>query len=149
MNKGVEILIERMKTNPEDFDHDGKFADTARRIREEISGSYGDKQPWFTRHLLTEAEWEKLRDAFIEMSRDKFTESVMKNLLKDKEEPRKVYPQGAGFGLSTGTSASLIANPNAGTLTLNNGSGQSVTLTPEMVEYLEDRVKEYKNGGAF
>jgi len=149
MNKGVEILIERMKTNPEDFDHDGKFADTARRIREEISGSYGDKQPWFTRHLLTEAEWEKLKDAFIEMSRDKFTESVMKNILKEKEEPRRIYPQSAGFGLSTGTTgSSIVANSNAGTLTLNC-NGNSATLTPEMVKFLHDRVEEHINGGTF
>lgn len=159
MNQGVEILIERMKTNPEDFSHDGKFADTARRIREGITGEDTNKAPWFTRHLLTENEWEALKIAYIEMSRDRFTQSVMKNLLKEKEEPQKIYPQAAGFGLSaqtlgplsvsTGTGPSIVANSNAGTLTLNNGSGQSVTLTPEMVEYLEDRVKDYKNGGTF
>lgn len=152
MNKGVEILIERMRSNPEDFSPDGKFADTSRRIREGITGEDANKMPWFTRHLLTANEWEALKIAYIEMSRDRFTQSVMKNLLKEKEEPKKIYPQTAytspNLGLSTGTSASIIANSNAGTLTLN-ANGKSTTLTPEMVEYLEDRVKEYKNGGTF
>lgn len=150
MNKGVEILIERMRSNPEDFAPDGRFGDTARRIREGITGEDTNKMPWFTRHLLTANEWEALKTAYVEMSRDRFTQSVMKNLLKEKEEPQKMYPDIAytspNLGLSTGTTgASIIANSNAGTLTLNNGSGQSVTLTPEMVDYLEDRVKEYKN----
>lgn len=152
MNKGVEILIERMRSNPEDFSPDGKFADTSRRIREGITGEDANKMPWFTRHLLTANEWEALKIAYIEMSRDRFTQSVMKNLLKEKEEPQKMYPDIAytspNLGLSTGTSASIIANSNAGTLTLN-ANGKSTTLTPEMVEYLEDRVKEYKNGGTF
>ena len=152
MNKGVEILIERMRSNPEDFAPDGRFGDTARRIREGITGEDTNKMPWFTRHLLTANEWEALKIAYIEMSRDRFTQSVMKNLLKEKEEPQKMYPDIAytspNLGLSTGTSASIIANSNAGTLTLN-ANGKSTTLTPEMVEYLEDRVKEYKNGGTF
>ena len=153
MNKGVEILIERMKTNPEDFLQSGRFGDTARRIKEELTGVAREKQPWFTRQLLTEAEWEALTTAYKEMAREMFTQTVMKNLLKEKEEdPRRVYPQTAytspNLGLSTGTSASIIANSNAGTLTLN-ANGKSTTLTPEMVEYLEDRVKEYKNGGTF
>lgn len=149
MNKGVEILIERMRSNPEDFAPDGRFGDTARRIREGITGEDTNKMPWFTRHLLTANEWEALKIAYIEMSRDRFTQSVMKNLLKEKEEPRKIYPQSAGFGLSTGTvGSSIVTNSNAGTLTLN-ANGKSTTLTPEMVEYLEDRVKEYKNGGTF
>ena len=149
MNKGVEILIERMKTNPEDFLQSGRFGDTARRIKEELTGVARERQPWFTRQLLTETEWEALTTAYKEMAREMFTQTVMKNLLKEKEEPQKIYPQSAGFGLSTGTTgASIIANSNAGTLTLN-ANGKSTTLTPEMVEYLEDRVKEYKNGGTF
>ena len=150
MNKGVEILIERMRSNPEDFAPDGRFGDTARRIREGITGEDTNKMPWFTRHLLTANEWEALKIAYIEMSRDRFTQSVMKNLLKEKEEPQKIYPQTAytspSLSLSTGTS--IVTNTHAGTLTLN-ANGKSTTLTPEMVEYLEDRVKEYKNGGTF
>ena len=149
MNKGVEILIERMKTNPEDFASSGRFADTARRIREAITVEDTGKAPWFTRHLLTEAEWEALMSAYIEMSRNSFTESVMKDLLREKEEPRRIYPQTAGFGLSTGTvGSSIVANSNAGTLTLN-ANGNSATLTPEMVEGLEQILKERINGGTF
>ncbi len=123
MNKGVEILIERMRSNPEDFSPDGKFADTSRRIREGITGEDTNKMPWFTRHLLTANEWEALKIAYIEMSRDRFTQSVMKNLLKEKEEPQKIYPQSAGFGLSTGTvGSSIVTNANVGTLTLNTGT---------------------------
>ena len=154
MNKGVDILIERMRSNPVDFAPDGKFGDTARRIREGITGEDAGKMPWFTRHLLTDAEWEALKTAFIEMSRDAFTQKVMKNLLKEKEEPKAVAYEYQGYsspnlGLSTGTvgmGASIVANSNAGTLMLN-ANGKSTTLTPEMVEYLEDRVKEYKNVG--
>lgn len=161
MNQGVEILIERMRSNPEDFSPDGRFGDTSRRIREGITGENTNKLPWFTRHLLTETEWEALKAAYIEMSRDAFTRRVMKNLLKEKEEPQRIYPQAAGFGVNTtsgsnGSSgymlaantgtvgSSIVANSHAGTLTLN-ANGKSSTLTPEMVEYLKDKVEEYRN----
>ena len=154
MNKGVEILIERMRTNPDDFSPDGKFADTSRRIREGITGEDANKMPWFTRHLLTANEWEALKIAYIEMSRDRFTQSVMKKLLKEKEEdPRKIYPQSAGFGLSTGTvGSSIVTNSNAGTFTLSTGTStatSTTTLTPEMVKGLEQILKERINGGTF
>jgi len=153
MNKGVEILIERMRSNPEDFSPDGKFADTSRRIREGITGEDANKMPWFTRHLLTANEWEALKIAYIEMSRDRFTQSVMKNLLKEKEEPQKMYPQTAytspNLGLSTGTTGAPInTNTHVGTLTLN-ANGNPVTLTPAMVEGLEQILKERINGGTF
>lgn len=135
MNKGVEILIERMRSNPEDFSPDGRFADTARRIREGITGEDQNKMPWFTRHLLTETEWESLKSAYIEMSRDAFTQRVMKNLLKEKEEPRKIYPQAAGFGVST-TSGS---NGSSGyTLAANTGM-TSIQLGNQIIT--EDKLK--------
>ena len=122
MNKGVEILIERMRSNPEDFSPDGKFADTSRRIREGITGEDQNKMPWFTRHLLTANEWEALKIAYIEMSRNRFTESVMKNLLKEKveEEPQKIYPQGAGFGLTTTVGSNGTTNINTLSETIAN-----------------------------
>ena len=137
MNKGVEILIERMRSNPEDFSPDGKFADTSRRIREGITGEDQNKMPWFTRHLLTANEWEALKIAYIEMSRNRFTESVMKNLLKEKveEEPQKIYPQAAGFGVNT-TSGS---NGSSGyTLAANTGM-TSIQLGNQIIT--EDKLK--------
>lgn len=71
MNDGVKILIERMKTNPEEFDamgRDSKWENLVYRFHE-----------W-----LDEEDKEAFKNAIKKMRQQKFTELVMEEL---------IYPQ--------------------------------------------------------
>lgn len=61
---GLEILIERMKTHPEEFDRDGKWVDILVNI---------------DRHL-TDEERQALKQGFSDAAREKFNELVLKGI---------------------------------------------------------------------
>lgn len=61
---GLEILIERMKTHPEEFDRDGKWVDILVNI---------------DRHL-TDEERNALKKGFSDAAREKFNELVLKGI---------------------------------------------------------------------
>ena len=73
MNKGVEILLERIKTNPEEFEGQGRDSKW-----ENIVYRYAD---W-----LDEEDKEAFKNALKQMRQEKFTEEVMKELLAPEEE---------------------------------------------------------------
>lgn len=64
MLSGLEILIERMKTHPEEFDRDGKWVDILVNI---------------DRHL-TDEERNALKKGFSDAAREKFNELVLKSI---------------------------------------------------------------------
>jgi hypothetical protein len=72
MLAGVEILLERMKTNPEEF-VEGEVSKWSRVMDTAWS-------------VLTEAERDSLQGALIEAKRDHFTGEVMRVLSGDVEE---------------------------------------------------------------
>ena len=72
MLAGVEILLERMKTNPEEF-VEGGYSKWSR-----VMGEGWD--------ILTEEEQTALRDAHNKAKRDHFTGEVMRVLSGDEEE---------------------------------------------------------------
>jgi hypothetical protein len=72
MLAGVEILLERMKTNPEEF-VEGGYSKWSR-----VMGSGWD--------ILTEEERTALQNAHNEAKRDHFTGEVMRVLSGDEEE---------------------------------------------------------------
>jgi len=73
MLAGVEILLERMKTNPEEF-VEGEYSKWSR-----VMGEGWD--------LFTEEERTALQNAHNEAKRDHFTGEVMRVLSGDVEEP--------------------------------------------------------------
>lgn len=73
INEGVRILVERMKTNPEEF-VDGVYSKWA----EVVHTASGAK--W-----LTDEEHKLLNDAANQVQRDRFTAKVLKALTKEEE----------------------------------------------------------------
>jgi hypothetical protein len=73
INEGVRILVERMKTNPEEFT-DGLSS----RWAEVVHTASGAK--W-----LTDEEHKLLNDASDQVQRDRFTARVLKALTKEEE----------------------------------------------------------------
>jgi hypothetical protein len=78
MNRGVEILIARMKSNPEEFKPDNYSVGGHSASRWE-----GILHNW--RHCLTEEELKAFQDALKETHRELFSQEVMKHILRKGE----------------------------------------------------------------
>lgn len=73
---GVKMLIERMQTNPEDFDYDGKLQAYSNTM-EDILRNPKDYQPlWF----LSDVEKKALIDAYRDTHRARFTAGVVQSI---------------------------------------------------------------------
>ena len=88
----VKILAERLKTHPEEFKFDNKFADEYEDILSLAQGREGAL--WF----LNDQEKEMLILAIREVERKKFEDNVLLQLLDEPQEPQ---PKKKGFGKAT------------------------------------------------
>ena len=77
MNEGVKILLERIKTNPEEFIYNP--ATGMSRWQRLVDHALADE-------IATEEESKALKNALREAKRDRFTEQVMKELLAPEED---------------------------------------------------------------
>jgi hypothetical protein len=86
MNHGVEILIARMKSNPEDFDYDGRFSTYGNALADLAGGSQRVRRaedPAIPFYFLTEEDRTALVEAWNERMREGFAQGVMKTLMED------------------------------------------------------------------
>ena len=105
MNEGVKVLIERMKTNPEDFQMHpipqgvkrGRFYWVAEEMQKYLNIQSGH----YYMTLLKKDDLDALVNAFKDMHQQEFTDKVMRDLFKE-EEDLKVSPQIAGGWLPQG-----------------------------------------------
>ena len=89
MNKGVQILLERMSSNPDEFvpDIQGKYPPKWRKIilsvemRVKGGKDYEDQLP-FLNDKEIKALWQKMQ----QLQGELFTKQVMNTLLQDAEE---------------------------------------------------------------
>lgn len=147
---GVKILVERMKTNPEEFaDDHGKWGGLIK------NAWYEDVTDWAA--ALNPTEIEMLKEARRKVYREKFTAHVVSTLLKTEDAP-------------TLTATSTIApNPYltqnlvkydhtvyGGTIAVGGtgggglsgiGNGTNTVITDSMMERFEKAYKEYKKKG--
>ena len=102
MNEGVKILLERMKTNPEEFVDSSKWAGLI----------HGYKA------YLSKEDAQALEDAYNGLMQEQFTSKVMKELLAPEEDDslgKPWYTQQGNITLSAGTTL--------GGVTLSSGAG--------------------------
>ena len=100
---GVKILIERMKSHPDEFS-DIESTLGQHKWSGVMSSSMWDKNVTCWDDVLTPAEVEALKEARANIMRQKFTNLVMARLLKDQDEEKvsqAPYPSG-GYFVSTG-----------------------------------------------
>lgn len=127
---GVKILIERMKTHPEEFEDIGSTIGT-HKWNGVMSSSMWDEHVTVWDDVLTPNEVAALKEARANIMRKKFTSIVMARLLKDQEESKgeKVkqspYPSGGYFQQVAGGGGGLSGNGYAGML----AQGQRVAST--------------------
>lgn len=91
---GVRILIERMKTNPEDFDEgeydpasmyrkNQKFSMVGKWLDELVTNSKAGTS-WKEWHFLSKEERTALLEAYKEMRRGQFDKQIMERVFDDK-----------------------------------------------------------------
>jgi protein-disulfide isomerase-like protein with CxxC motif len=85
MNKGVQILLERIKSNPEEFAPDiaGRYPEKWRVVSQQVQArASGEKQ---FLDFLSDAEIAELWQAMQNVRGDEFTKQIMNTLLRDGE----------------------------------------------------------------
>ena len=130
MNDGVRILLERMKTNPEEFlgERDGKWEHLVYRFHE----------------YLDPEDHETFKKELNKLMQQRFTEKVMEELVAPKlENPYIVKPVTARWGTQTPmqyTADELInAGAVTGTITSNSLTLGNTTLSEETLKQILDR----------
>ena len=118
MNTGVEILLKRMETNPDDFVYSPHSGGMSRWMRL-VDHAIGEE-------LLTFEEHEAIKAGMKEVKRLRFTEMVMKELVGVEDEPSE-----------EGKSISLSGSRNTQTL-YPNGIGGNVTWSNTAVSSVAD-----------
>jgi hypothetical protein len=154
MNEGVKILIDRMESNPEDFeDRDfepntgkitrGKFKGVADMLKKRLSG---ERPAWDAMNVLSTEEIEALTAAYVKMERKKFTNGVMAKLLEGDKLDSYAYTAGpltgtqfVGKGLNTmvGSNGSFVTN----TPTLQLGAQK---LTEKDIETMSAMIAKWR-----
>lgn len=97
---GVKILLERMKSNPEDFeliDYDmstiqgvqGRFYQFAVSMEKMILGKEDKERPWRDWQYFTEEERQALIDGFKGMKRAKFDKEIMERVFDERYVERQ------------------------------------------------------------
>jgi hypothetical protein len=133
MNEGVKLLIDRMESNPEDFeDRDfepntgritrGKFKGVADMLKKRLSG---ERPAWDAMNVLTTEEIEALTAAYLQMERRKFTNGVMAKLLEEDKLDSYAYTAGP---LNTGP-LTTSAGFNGSSVAFHKPANQ-VTIAP-------------------
>jgi hypothetical protein len=86
MNKGVQILLERIKSNPEEFTPDiaGSYPLKWRLVLRQIEARANGEAPRYL-DFLSDAEIDELWRAMRGVRGDQFTKEVMNTLLRDGE----------------------------------------------------------------
>jgi hypothetical protein len=113
MNDGMKIILERLKTHPEEFtDSDNPFAYNGKWTR--LIHKYEANLP--------KEDLEVFKNAIDEIRQQEFTAKVMEELLDPKlEEQLTLTPINQASGtLSAGTTLGAYSNTATTTLTLDN-----------------------------
>ena len=125
---GVQILLKRMESNPEEFKDRGKWEMLTRAVFAHKEGNFADA--WTVRSL-THAEIDALHAGCVKIYRPAFDEYVMKNVLDESEELKYTATERyvAGFNdprMLAQSSVFTVGGAGGG------GSGQ-VHIKPESV----------------
>ena len=91
MNKGVQILLERIKSNPEEFTPDiaGRYPDKWRIVLQEVQARVNGEKQFLD--FLSNAEIAELWRAMQNVRSEQFTKKVMNTLLRDGVELSPSY----------------------------------------------------------
>ena len=110
MNEGVRLLIERMKTNPEEFDIGDGALYSSNKWGKLINGAMSDV------NIFSKEEREAVKEAFLKVRRDNFTADVIRTLHREDEPIIKADWVSAGLA-----KGATISTTGINTTFINNG----------------------------
>lgn len=139
MNRGIELLLARMKSNPDEFEP------SAYNVS---AGSKWDSLVHDWRHCLTEEELDTYKTALKEVHRELFTQKIMKYLLTSDE----VHEVQETMSM-TGLSQHPYQHPYNSNITISNGANTTgvisvgkETIDEDMLRQMKKAIKEMKQG---
>jgi hypothetical protein len=139
MNEGVAILLERMKTHPEEFVSRMQYGAT----------KWGNLISQYNEYFTTEeseAISKAFKDTTYKVMRERFTAEVMGELIDPKEE-NAPYPY-ANTAINTAGMTLTVPNGGSATQWVNNGTGattlSSNSLTLGSTSVNENDLKQIK-----
>jgi hypothetical protein len=144
MNQGVQILLERMDTNPEEFeDYAGKWGDIIGAIlaRKNSSDDHSKDAPL---PFLSDAEVNALYDKLEDVRRENFTADVLRRLADDSVKQQELWE-------TSYTTSRLPIGTNTNSLTTGTWGSSSITtagvlsLGEAQKEQLVKALDEYKH----
>lgn len=133
MNQGVQILLDRMDTNPEEFeDYSGKWGDIigAVHARKSIPAGHSKDAPL---PFLTDPEVNALYEKLEDVRRENFTADVLRRLA---EAPQEI--QGDLWGKPSYSTNSIPL----GTSITTGGSWGKSSISRAQIELMSEREKD-------
>lgn len=142
MNKGIQILLERMESTPDEFlpemaygSAPEKWSDVMQAVYARVHGRQGS-HPYYDLSFLSDEEIKAVFNKLQSIRADQFTKEIMARLLTD-DSSQEATRHSAGVG-----SSSQIKFQTGIQATKANLSIGKHTLTDEKMELLELLVKE-------
>lgn len=141
MNEGVQILLERMKTHPEEFVPETQYSAT----------KWGNIIGQYNEYLTTE-ESEAIQKAYKatvhQVMRERFTSKVMEELIdpKSEESPREIGVMPlrntqTNYTLQAGQHSPTWANTGNVTLNANSMTLGKTELDEETLKHMKEHLK--------
>ena len=136
ISSGVQIIIERCKTNPEEMREEyGKWAGVRNAVFDTVEGNQRHS-PWL--RGLTKKEIDALYEAFSLLYRDVFDTFVMKAILDDEEEQKQAAIKGQQHAYTQALAQSMHQTKNAMAQgILNVAGGGSGATQPGGIGYYD------------
>jgi hypothetical protein len=145
MNQGVQILLDRMDTNPEEFEDDfalggGKWYDIVQAVH--VRKDKNEK----TLPFLSDAEVNALYDKLEDVRRENFTAAVLRRLA---DTPKEITQQGLWETSYSTSRLPIGTNTNSLTTTGTWGTSsittaQALSLSEREKEQLCEALEDYK-----
>jgi hypothetical protein len=142
MNQGVQILLDRMDTNPEEFDgYSQKWGDIINAVhaRKSIPEGHSKDAPL---PFLTDPEVNALYDKLEDVRRENFTSDVLRRLADDSVKQQELWANVSAYSTSN---YPVLGTPPSLTTTLPYTTGTSISLSEREKEQIADAIDEIKH----
>lgn len=135
MNKGIELLLQRMESNPEEFSSNKYIVG---------GGNKWEALLYQYESILDKEDVDAFKAKLREVRKDEFTKAIMQELLNPQlGETLGTNAYNPSWGnVTLGTPPSTMATINANSLSLGNQ-----TLDEETIKHMKEHINHLKQAG--
>jgi hypothetical protein len=148
MNQGVQILLERMDTNPEEFEYDiarggGKWSDIVQAVhaRKNAPEAHKNTAPL---PFLTDPEVNALYEKLEDVRRENFTADVLRRLADDSVKQQELWDE-PSYTLATNSLTTTLPHTTGAWGTSSITHAQTLSLSEREKEQIADAIDEIKH----